>query len=89
MGSRPNHGPPMLSVFIPRGTALYRVLLPLLLVFVIAAYQWRSRHAEIRPAGQDNVITDVGSANGTYVNGQRLDWNVPRLLRNGAETSKP
>ncbi len=45
--------------------------------------QASSRHAEIRPAGQDNVITDVGSANGTYINGQRLDWNVPRLLRNG------
>src|SRR5579859_5440030 len=42
-----------------------------------------SRHAEIYLTSQGYVIADVGSATGTFVNGQRLDWNVPRLLNNG------
>jgi hypothetical protein len=39
--------------------------------------------AEIRPEGQGYSITDLGSANGTFVNGKRLDWNTPRLLSPG------
>lgn len=35
-------------------------------------------HAEIRQRGDDFVISDLGSANGTYVNGQRL--STPVLL---------
>jgi hypothetical protein len=39
--------------------------------------------AEIRPEDQGYSITDLGSANGTFVNGQRLDWNMPYLLNPG------
>lgn len=39
--------------------------------------------AEIRPEGQGYSITDLGGANGTFVNGQRLDWNMPHLLNPG------
>ena len=42
-----------------------------------------SRHAEISPSGPGFSITDVGSTNGTYVNEQRLDRNVPRMLTTG------
>ncbi len=40
-------------------------------------------HAQILPAGQGYDIIDLGSSNGTYVNGQRLYPNVPRLLTTG------
>src|ERR1700737_3345068 len=39
--------------------------------------------AEIRPEGQGYSITDLGSVSGTLVNGERLDWNTPRLLSPG------
>src|SRR5256885_6372454 len=42
-----------------------------------------SHHAEIRFVGQDYTITDLGSTNGTFVNDQRLDRNVPRSLNAG------
>lgn len=42
-----------------------------------------SRHAEISPAGSGYNITDLGSTNGTFVNEQRLDRNVPRMLNPG------
>ena len=31
------------------------------------------RHAEIRPAGSGYVVVDLGSTNGTMVNGTRID----------------
>jgi len=42
-----------------------------------------SHHAEISPAGSGYNITDMGSTNGTFVNEQRLDRNVPRMLHPG------
>ncbi len=42
-----------------------------------------SHHAEIRFVGQDYTITDLGSTNGTFVNEQRLERNVPRSLHAG------
>ncbi|MDQ2715609.1 MAG: FHA domain-containing protein [Chloroflexota bacterium] len=42
--------------------------------------QASSHHAEIRPEGQGYVLIDKGSTNGTFVNEQRVDSNVPRLL---------
>ena len=40
-------------------------------------------HAQIRPDGQGYAIIDLRSVNGTFVNGQRLTGNVPRLLHSG------
>src|SRR5215470_11519806 len=42
-----------------------------------------AHHAEIRPEEQGYAITDLGSIHGTYVNGERLDFNVPRRLNPG------
>jgi hypothetical protein len=42
-----------------------------------------SRHVEISPSGSGYSITDLGSTNGTFVNEQRLDSNVPRMLTGG------
>ncbi|HLH61325.1 MAG TPA: FHA domain-containing protein [Ktedonobacteraceae bacterium] len=44
----------------------------------VAEYQ-----AEIRPDGQGYSITDLGSGSGTFVNGQRLAWDMPRKLNPG------
>jgi len=38
-------------------------------------------HATIMLSGQDYVINDVGSTNGTYVNGQRVARETPRILK--------
>jgi len=53
---------------------------------VLAEPKVSSLHAEIRPQGQDYAIyaiVDLGSTNGTFVNGQRLMSNVPSLLHAG------
>src|SRR3974377_693885 len=42
-----------------------------------------ARHAEIRSEEKGFSITDLGSIHGTYVNGERLDFNSPRLLTSG------
>ena len=42
-----------------------------------------SHHAELRSMGQDYTVTDLGSTNGTFVNGQQIDRNMPRVLRTG------
>jgi hypothetical protein len=43
------------------------------------------RHVMISRSEQTLTITDLGSANGTHLNGQRLQPNEPRLLRDGDE----
>ena len=42
-----------------------------------------AHHAEIRPEEQGFSITDLGSIHGTYVNGERLDFNTPQKLNRG------
>src|SRR6266536_37236 len=42
-----------------------------------------AHHAEIRLEEHGFSITDLGSIHGTYVNGERLDFNTPRLLNQG------
>lgn len=42
-----------------------------------------SHHAELRPVGQDYTITDLGSTNGTFVNGLQLNRNMAHVLRSG------
>lgn len=43
------------------------------------------RHAVLEASGDTLILLDVGSANGTYLNGQRLAPNQPRVLRDGDE----
>ncbi len=42
-----------------------------------------AHHAELRSEENGFSITDLGSIHGTYVNGERLDFNSPRLLNPG------
>ncbi|HEU5099897.1 MAG TPA: clostripain-related cysteine peptidase [Roseiflexaceae bacterium] len=48
---------------------------------VFAGGRASRRHAEIRREGADYVLADLGSSNGTLVNGQRL--TAPHRLRSG------
>jgi hypothetical protein len=41
------------------------------------------RHATISRQGDTVVIEDMGSINGTFVNGKRLDPYLPELLKSG------
>ncbi len=43
------------------------------------------RHLRIKRKGTLVLVTDIGSANGTWLNGQRLLVNGERLLRHGDE----
>jgi len=43
------------------------------------------RHVEIRHQGFLTYVIDLGSSNGTWLNGQRLIHSKERLLRNGDE----
>ena len=47
---------------------------------VLADASTSSHHAEIRPQGQDYVLIDLGSANGTFLDERRLEPHVPSLL---------
>ncbi len=42
-------------------------------------------HAAIRRGEDRLTLVDLGSVNGTYLNGQRLPPNQPRVLRDGDE----
>lgn len=42
------------------------------------------KHAELRLEFSGAILTDVGSSNGTFVDGQRMLANQPRLLASGA-----
>src|SRR3954471_24896926 len=48
---------------------------------VFAGGRASRRHAEIRRAGAEYLLSDLGSSNGTLVNGQRL--TAPHRLRHG------
>jgi hypothetical protein len=41
------------------------------------------RHAKIEHIGDEYALTDLGSVNGTRVNGDRLPANEPHLLKSG------
>lgn len=43
------------------------------------------RHAEIRRGEDTLTLVDLGSTNGTHLNGQRLIPHQPRVLRDGDE----
>lgn len=45
------------------------------------------RHAELRRYGDQWLIVDLGSTNGTFVNDARLEPNVPRSLPPGAQVT--
>ncbi|MEO0564900.1 MAG: FHA domain-containing protein, partial [Chloroflexota bacterium] len=42
-------------------------------------------HAVIEREEDTLTIMDMGSSNGTYLNGQRLAQNQPRVIRDGDE----
>lgn len=42
-------------------------------------------HATLRRVEMSMTLTDLGSVNGTYLNGQRLIAQQPRMLRDGDE----
>jgi pSer/pThr/pTyr-binding forkhead associated (FHA) protein len=50
---------------------------------VIADTKVSGHHAEIRSTGQGYTITDLGSTNGTFVNGELLARGIPRMLNQG------
>ncbi len=50
---------------------------------VIDTIKVSAHHAEIRPEEHGFSITDLGSIHGTYVNGERLDFNTPHMLSRG------
>lgn len=43
------------------------------------------RHALLRRQNETIVLVDLNSANGTFLNGQRIVSNEPRILRDGDE----
>lgn len=45
------------------------------------------KHAIIRRTEDTLTVTDLGSANGTFLNGQKLIANQPHVLRDGDEIS--
>ncbi len=53
-------------------------------LLVIDNVKVSAHHAEIRPEEHGYSITDLGSIHGTYVNGERLDFNTPRMLSPGS-----
>src|SRR5260370_8604284 len=48
-----------------------------------------SHHAEIRPGVQSYSLTDLGRPNATFVNEQKLNPLIPRLLQAGATNLNP
>jgi pSer/pThr/pTyr-binding forkhead associated (FHA) protein len=40
-------------------------------------------HAQIRADGDEFIVTDIGSTNGTLLNGERLSINTPAMLDSG------
>jgi FHA domain-containing protein len=52
-------------------------------LLVIDNVKVSAHHAEIRQEEQGFSITDLGSIHGTYVNGERLDFNTPHILNRG------
>ncbi len=50
---------------------------------VVPTRQVSRRHARVYPEGRDVWVEDLGSKNGTFVNGERLKPGKPRKLKEG------
>ena len=78
------------GVYLPTGGPLRTEPLPEEELPISRANPWASetveetrRHCKIHQRGSAYMVEDVGSANGTFLNGQRLTPYLPHVLNDG------